>query len=273
MIKKIFIEDEFSTLKTVILGDYRPYTLSTKKPQQINIDKQVLNDIEKVLISCNVNVIKPKYNKILNISQSMWVRDSSVVIDNSHILLKGGSRGRKTEFKTINFNKSILFPYEENNNIRLEGGDIIQCKDIVFVGINKRTNILGYEWLVNNFRKKKIIPIYHDLLHLDCGFNILSNNFILYSKKYIKNIPEYCREKFKFVNIDKLINVNFDTNLATNFLSINPKTIIISNQLKFKLLRKYLEELGYNLILIDTKNIHNQSGSIRCLTCPLYRLN
>ncbi len=61
-----------------------------------------------------------------------------------------------------------------------------------------------------------------------------------------------------------------DPNLATNFLFLDEKTIIIDNQ--FITIRTLLRQFGFKLIVIDLKGIYKQGGSIRCLTQPLYRV-
>jgi len=251
----MFVNNEWSNLKIVILGINNAY-------------KDVLNVIKKKLEENSIKVVRPIPYKRLHITHSLWRRDSSIVIDNQAILLQLqniDNEYRKLEYKTIPMTNSII---QNNDKIKLEGGDILQMKNKIFVGIHKRTNVLRYRWLKTIFPNKSFIQIKHTALHLDCCFCILPNHTILYSRKYIETLPQYCYKHFNCINIDSYIKG--DPNLATNFLFLDEKTIIIDNQ--FITIRTLLRQFGFKLIVIDLKGIYKQGGSIRCLTQPLYRV-
>lgn len=266
----MYIHDEFSKLRTIILGSSKKYLNYNKSEKQNNIEKNVLKDIKEKLKQRNIKVIEPNYIKNLDINESLWVRDSSIVIDNKFILLPLqdiDDEKRKLEYKTVIFNKSYIIP--NNEKIKIEGGDIFQLKDIIFIGINERTNLLGYKWLRSQFPNKNIIKINHNSMHLDCCFNILPNNVILYSKKYIKNLPQICLKNYKCINVDNIIEG--DTNLSTNFIFLDKNTILIDNQYRFNNIKKLLKSYNYKLIIINLQQLWRYGGSIRCLTQPLLR--
>jgi len=137
----MFVNNEWSNLKIVILGINNEY-------------KDVLNVIKKKLEENNIKVVRPIPYKRLHITHSLWTRDSSIVIDNQAILLQLqniDNEYRKLEYKTIPMTNSII---QNNDKIKLEGGDILQMKNKIFVGIHKRTNVLGYRWLKPYFQIK-----------------------------------------------------------------------------------------------------------------------
>ena len=180
--------------------------------------------------------------------------------------LQNNDERRKLEYKTVDFNKNIT---QNNEKIKIEGGDIIQMDNVIFVGIHQRTNIFGYRWLKKIFPNKKIIKINHTALHLDCCFSILPNKIILYSKKYINNLPYFCYTNFNCINVDDIIVG--DTNLSTNFLFLDKNTILIDNQYRFKNVRKLLKKLDFEIIIVNLQKMWKYGGSIRCLTQPLIR--
>jgi arginine deiminase len=55
--------------------------------------------------------------------------------------LQNNDERRTLEYKTVDFNKNIT---QNNPKIKIEGGDIIQINNVIFIGIHKRTNIFGY---------------------------------------------------------------------------------------------------------------------------------
>lgn len=208
-----------------------------------------------------IEVIQPKYIKDLDITESLWVRDSSIVIDDTYILMQLQDK-RKLEYKTVSFSKHIT---QNNDNIKIEGGDIIQMNDVIFIGIHKRTNLLGYRWLKQLFPNKKFIKINHTTLY--CCFSILPNKMILYSKKYIEKLPYFCHKHFKCINVDDIIMG--DSNLSTNVLFLDENTILMDS--RFKKVSSLFKKLGFDIIVIDIKNMWKHGGSIRCLTQPLIR--
>lgn len=264
----MYIHDEWGKLKKVILGNSQKYSNYTKSDKQNKIEKIVLKEIQNILEKYHIKVIQPKYINDLDIEQSLWVRDSSIVIDDQLILLplQNNIEKRKLEYKTIPFTKNIIIPPKKE--IKLEGGDIIQLNNIIFIGIHQRTNIFGYNWIKELYSNKTIIKINHKALHLDCCFSILPNKVILYSKKYINELPKFVSTYFYCINIDSFIKG--ETNLATNFLFLDNNTILIDN--RFKQIHKLLQSFGYNIIIVNLQNIWKYGGSIRCLTQPLIRV-
>lgn len=264
----MYIENEWCKLRKVILGSAKKYLNYDKSEKQNKIEKGVLKEIQHIMEKKNIEVIQPKYMKDLDIKESLWVRDSSIVIDNQFILmqLQDDCDKRKLEYKTVDLYKNIT---QKNEKIKIEGGDIIQMNNVIFIGVHKRTNILGYRWLKQLLPNKRIIKINHTALHLDCCFSILPNKMILYSKKYIKKLPYFCYKNFRCLNIDNIILG--DTNLSRNFLFLDKNTILVDNQYRFKNVRKLLKKLGFEIIIINLKNMWKYGGSIRCLTQPLIR--
>ena len=92
-------------------------------------------------------------------------------------------------------NKQIIIP---NKSVKLEGGDIIQNNEVIFIGIGKRTNKKGLS-LIKSISNKKIYEINHSTIHLDCCLVLLKNNIIVYTKKYIKYIPNVISKKFNLI--------------------------------------------------------------------------
>jgi len=210
-----------------------------------------------------------KNNYICN---HVWVRDNFITIHNTKLLLP------ITNSSTLNYDRSneyisILRFFNKmgikyvnlvnNKKIRMEGGDIIQNDNTIFVGIGERTNLNGYKYLKSNF-KKHIFKVRHTNIHLDCCFALLKNNIIIYSKKYIDHLDKGITDKYKVYILEDIVDTK-ETTLALNFLLIG-NNIIISNHKKFSKLRVFLRKLGYKLYLIDFKYDYIFNGSIRCFT-------
>lgn len=241
----------------------------------------VLKRIARAFKKHNINVERVNTDK----NQILWIRDIYIPIDNTYVI---GNLTRKNtmnnncinEYKELENNllNSINKNKNENKNIsivkpprnvKLEGGDIIQYYDYIFVGIGKRTNRNAYEYLKTIFKNKKFILIEHTALHLDCVFCILDNGVIFYDSKYIQKlkIPKRFQDKEHFRINDISEIVDSGKFLATNFVQIpKTKTLIMSNIKENEPFRNILENMGYYLELVKTENIYLKGGSIRCLT-------
>ena len=97
----MYIENEWCKLRKVILGSAKKYLNYDKSEKQNKIEKGVLKEIQDIMEKKNIEVIQPKYIKDLDIKESLWVRDSSIVIDNQYILmqLQDDCDKRKLEYK------------------------------------------------------------------------------------------------------------------------------------------------------------------------------
>jgi len=228
----------------------------------------VLKNIKHVLKNLNITVIQP-INIKANTCRTVWVRDICINIDNKMYLLVNTHNVRRSfieELKTLNIKGEIL------DNIYMEGGDIIQDGNTIYIGIGKRTDINAYKWLKQTFPKKKIIKIIHYARHLDCCFCVLPNNTIIYSKKYIKSFPSILRKTHTVKTVEEFIDKRTNPNLATNLLIIN-NTIIAIDLEKFHKFYDYLKSMGFNVILIPFYDVWKKGGGIRCITQWINKTN
>jgi N-dimethylarginine dimethylaminohydrolase len=240
------------------LCDFKKYILTVPL-------SKILKQIKKVLLSLNIEVVRPLKTD-LDICRSLWVRDSIVNINNKLLLLPlhNFSDRSPLEWRSIPVKgkQMTIFPNEEYD---LEGGDIIQDVNTIFLGINGRTNRKGLNYIKDNYKGKTIAEINHTALHLDCCFLVLPNEKIIYSKRYISNLPDYIKTIYECISIETIIGTKVDSNLATNILIIG-NNLITTNQPKFKKFREYLTKQGYNVIEINYGTFWRYGGGIRCLT-------
>ena len=237
--------------------------------------KKTLKMIEIEIKKLNVKVIRPKKLNLKNLCMSLWVRDTSINIENKIFLIPqmlktniyDRAKNIKQEVAVIPFkNESDIVPHWVN----LDGGDIIIDKKNIFIGNGKRSDKTADLFIKLHFPKFKIINIKHHALHLDCCLGILPNKKLLYSKKYIKKLPSFLRKEYDCYCVEDYMIENRESNLATNFLLID-KTILIAYQKKFEKIYKLIESFNIKVITIPFFNIFKGGGGIRCMT-QWYRL-
>jgi len=261
-------------LMSILIGSakkHNPKLCTFSPPTRSEFD--VLSDMKNAFESLGIKVSRPNYHPVVkSICRSIWVRDSSVNINNNIILLPGWSKGRMDEWKTHPYASHSQSQIAPHNQERIEGGDIIQHGDLIIIGLGMRTNIAGVRWLKQYLRRnglqKTIITVKHTTLHLDCCLCVLPNGELIYSQKYIKNLPVTLKGIYDVYTVEHIIGQRgqkCQTNLATNIVIID-NNLITTDQQEFVKLREFLRYRGYNVIEIRYGNMSKLGGGIRCLT-------
>ena len=299
----INIENEYSRLKTVILGiadnlgnppsesdTFDPRSLYHIKNKSYPLEKDLKKEVDsfkKKLTKHNVEVLRP--NNIDDCNQ-IFARDLGFVISNM-FFLSNIVPNRQDEIEGI---KEILNHLDVGviklpEFMHIEGGDVIVHNDKVFIGtyseedypslITARTNNKSIDYLKRIINNKEIIPIdikksniniFENTLHLDCCFQTISKDKAIICPDGFKKKEdvEYLIKLFGKKNIF-LANPEEAFRLASNVLVISPE-IIVSHS-KFKRLNKWLEEKGVLVEKVDYSNVSKMSGLFRCSTLPLTR--
>tara|TARA_B110000259_G_scaffold131401_1_gene148253 strand:- start:6263 stop:7006 length:744 start_codon:yes stop_codon:yes gene_type:complete len=243
---------------SILLGNpYIDKICSKKTFTSSFVKKRILNDLKKILENLGINVIQIENNILCNV---LWMRDIFFKIDNKIFLSNlNKERHHETNLVVEYLKKYIEIP----QHINIEGGDIIQDKNTIFIGINERTNIAAYNYLKKMFPKKNVIKINHTALHLDCCFTVLNKN-IFYSKTYINSLPNNLKNHYTISTIEDILD-DIDPNNALNLLIID-KNIITTDTPEFEPFRIKLNNIGYNVFTIKYNNLLEDGGGIRCLT-------
>ena len=299
----INIENEYSRLKTVILGiadnlgnppsesdTFDPRSLYHIKNNSYPLEKDLKKEVDsfkKKLTKHSVEVLRP--NNVDGCNQ-IFARDLGFVISNM-FFLSNIVPNRQDEIEGINeiLNHLDVGVIKLPEFMHIEGGDIIVHNDKVFIGtyseedypslITARTNNKSIDYLKRIINNKEIIPIdikksniniFENTLHLDCCFQTISKDKAIICPDGFrkKEDVEYLIKLFGKKNIF-LASPEETFMLTSNVLVISPE-IIVSHS-KFKRLNKWLEEKGVLVEKVDYSNVSKMSGLFRCSTLPLTR--
>ena len=299
----INIENEYSKLKTVILGiaddlgvppkesdAYDPRSLYHIKNNSYPIEDDLLRELDNFynkLLKHNVDVIRP--SNINNCNQ-IFARDLGFVISNL-FFLSNIVPNRHDELKGIDdtLNNLDVGVIKLPEFMHIEGGDVIVHNDRVFIGtyieddysslITARTNYSSIDYLKSMITSKEIIPlelkksntdIYENTLHLDCCFQTISNDKAIIcpdgfkNKKDVEYLINYFGQKNTFIASSE---ETFE--LTSNVLVISPDVIV--TRLKSDRLNSWLENIGVLVEKVNYSNVSKMSGLFRCSTLPLNR--
>lgn len=287
--KKTFSQfNETDTLKTVIIGRWEGFHEDEKYSNVLNEKRdnpstnQLKTEFEafqKALEENGVEVLIPEYvGKFLY--DQITPRDVATVIGNQIVICNMSNSSRKYEIAGI---FPLIRDYVGDEPTMLiapvdcliEGGDIMVDKGRMIVGLSQRTNIKGYEWLLDNFTNKmEVIPVYltdlkkeEKVLHLDCAFNPVGENSALIYMDGIKPIPDFFEKEYDLIRVNK----DEQQALATNVFSISKDLVIARDHPQSKRVVGEMRQRGIEVIEIPFDGAPSTGGSFRCCTLPLVR--
>jgi len=299
----IQIQDETSPLKSVVLGiaeslgipDYEmAYDPKSKEhiragtyPHEEDL-KPEMNSFLGVLEKHGVTVFRP--NSIEHYNQ-VFARDIGFVIDKTFVRSKMLAP-REHEIEGIEYLISKINPdqvIEAAHGVRMEGGDVMPCDDMIFVGYSKkpdfqkyivsRTNEQGVSFIQELFPKRQIKSFElkksdtnprDNALHLDCCFQPIGKKDAIIYKDGFKNEEDYLF-LVDYFGAENIIEINREEmyNMNSNIFSINPQTIVSDKS--FVRLNEELKRRGYQVEEIPYMETAKMEGLLRCSTLPLYR--
>ena len=170
----------------------------------------------------------------------------------------------------------VIYPPD---GVYIEGGDLVQLGDTVFVGIGRRTNQSAVNFLRETFPKKQIVSFEMkfksddpriSILHLDCAFQPVGSKYaILYEKGFV-SAPTII---FDIIGRENIISVSPDEmyQMFPNVLSLSPSKIVSCSS--FTRLNNILSERDIEIIPISYEKVSILGGLLRCSTLPLKRSN
>ena len=297
----ICINNEYDRLTDVVIGNsfnfksqinfrdlYDPislfYYLRGKFPNKFKLQNQISN-FKKILKKYNIKIHDLD---IVNANQ-IFTRDLGFIIMDKFFISsilpdrEIEIEGLKSIFKKI---KNII---KLPKNAHVEGGDVVLDDGHIFIGyygqkdyknqITARTNKKAIKFIRKYFPDKKTVPLEiiksphlptSNALHLDCCFQPLSNNKAVICKKAFKN-PIELNYLISLYGNDNIFEISLKemTNLYSNFLSIDKKTVISDK--RFKRLNNWFSDVGMKVEKANYSEIAKLGGLFRCSTLPIIR--
>ncbi|NFO28813.1 amidinotransferase [Clostridium botulinum] len=259
----INLKNRYNKLQEVILCYPVNYKVEKKEINKEIMFTQYNNFINRLSQEGIVTYfLDPKYG----ISQ-VYTRDIAFAIDDILFIGKMKAKSRSKEYKALEeFFKEKKIKVKKINNF-IEGGDVVLHDNTVFVGQSNATSIEGINELEKILKEEnkdyKVIPIRFnkdEMLHLDCVFNVISQDSCVISDYiYDMDIIEKSFKKCYYIEKEEA------KNLAANFITIGNNTVISSS----KKLCKILAKDGINAIYIDYSEIIKGGGAFTCTTLPI----
>lgn len=191
-----------------------------------------------------------------------FVEDTAILTERGAVIARPGAASRSGE--TDEIKRVLLDHYWQLGEISepgtVDGGDVCEAGDMFFIGVSRRTNEAGAKQLATFLTEfgydSALIDIrgVGNILHLKSGLAYLGGNRLL--------VIDELKDQQAFANYD-LINIEPSEAYAANCLLINDRVFIASG---FTGLRRRLEALDYETIVLDMSEFQKMDGGLSCLS-------
>ncbi|MGJ9459435.1 dimethylarginine dimethylaminohydrolase family protein [Oceanobacillus sp. CF4.6] len=269
--------NEYDPLKQVIVASPRYMEIKEviNKTQRhylnenINIDKAVRQHAHFIhtLESEGANVVILEAKKQLN--EQVFTRDIGFTIGDRFFVssMKKDIR-RQEERVLIEWLTLEQISYYRFATPSIEGGDVIVDNTKIWVGQSDRTSPTTIELLDEQLPNHTVTPILmrKDILHLDCIFNVISEDTaLIYSPAMDEGSYNILKSSYNLIEVTE----EEQFNMGPNVLSIGNKKLISLPE--NKRLNQELTRAGFDVIEVPFSEIIKSGGSYRCCTLPLLR--
>jgi N-dimethylarginine dimethylaminohydrolase len=269
--------NEYDRLKLVI----------TVSPQYMKIE-EVINNTQQHYLTNNIdtnialqqhetltNTLKEHGAQVIqleakeNLNEQVFTRDIGFTIGDTFFVSSMKVDMRKPEIaELINWLESMRIPFQIIDCGSIEGGDVIVDNKNIWIGISNRTSHAAVTALQQMLPAYNIKPIQlrEDILHLDCVFNIISEDTALIYEAAIESDGyKHLKQSYQLIEVTE----EEQFKMGPNVLSIGGKKII--SMPENKRLNRVLTQAGYHVVEIEFSEIIKSGGSFRCCSLPLIR--
>ena len=216
-------------------------------------------DYVAALQACGVAVTQLEADEAF--PDSCFMEDTAVVTKKFALITNPGAPSRKGEIQSMIPVLQTFYSADKIEYIQapgtLEGGDVMMVGDHFYIGLSHRTNQEGAQQFIRILQKYgmsgEMVPL-HTILHLKTGVSYQENNNLLISGEFLQN-PTFSH--FHQIPVEP------EEAYAANCLWINGKVLVPAG---FPHTQKAIEQLGYEVLVVDTSEYRKIDGGLSCLS-------
>ncbi len=287
------VPDEFHPLRRVILGTAEglksdpdpellaglPKTSSLYDQPDPQVTEEEFRLFRTVLESAGIQVDQPVCVNLPEVVDQTCPRDIGFVVDGLYVHARSKYQSRNSEHRGIDH---LIDAFDPEYRITmpegtfLEGGDVVLAPGRVFCGLGARSNRVGILWLAEILEqygiRREIIIVPHDVLHLDCCWNVIRSDLALWSAGSTESFTHLSGASFKMDYETITIDQKEQAALATNVLVITPDHLIARDDPTCERVNRLIEsDHNINVQRMRFDSVPSIGGSFRCATLPLVR--
>jgi dimethylargininase len=191
-----------------------------------------------------------------------FVEDTAVLIGGRAVLTRPGAQTRRGE--TVAIRNALAEFFDVVDDIvepgSLDGGDVCEAGDRVYVGISHRTNRAGAAQLATLLASAGKTPVLVDirplrgLLHLKSGLAYLGDGRFVAIDALLPSFD---------VPLDRIVRVPRGEEYGANCIRVNDVVLISAGHPH---LQKDLARAGHSTVAIDVSEFRKMDGGLSCLS-------
>ena len=186
---------------------------------------------------------------------SVFIEDNAVILEGRAVLCSMKEISRRGEISFLaDALQSRLPTLQLQAPVFMDGGDILQTEDTVFVGLSQRTHREAVEAL-QSLTPKPVVPVHvKQGLHLKTSVSSLGNHLLIIQPSQVDTEP---------LNGYEWIEVDEEEAYAANCLVIGEHVILPAG---FPKLEKQLQALGFSTLPVEMSEFQKADGGVTCLS-------
>ena len=198
----------------------------------------------------------------LEFPDSTFVEDTAVLTPDGAMLTRPGAASRLGEVAAIASTVRGFYPEAAQIQVpgSLDGGDICEAGNHVFLGISRRTNEEGARQLAEHLAREGFSSSLVDvrgmssILHLKSGISFIGDDTLV--------VMEEMADWPAFAGYD-LLRVSAEESYAANCVRVNDRVIVASG---YPLMTEELMRRGFDPLVLDMSEFRKMDGGLSCLS-------
>lgn len=191
-----------------------------------------------------------------------FVEDTAVLLPRCGVITRPGADSRRGEVDAIraSLDAQGLALQTINDPGTVDGGDICEAGEHVFIGVSARTNTAGAEQLAHMLQAAgyttRLVDIRDTsgILHLKSGLSWLGDGRLLLIDALVDHPA--------FAGYER-VHIESDEAYAANAVRVNDHVLVAAG---YPRTAARLRELGYALIELDMSEFRKMDGGLSCLS-------
>jgi dimethylargininase len=186
---------------------------------------------------------------------SVFIEDNAVILKGRAVLcsMKEASRQGEVPYLADAF-QSRLPVLQLQAPVFIDGGDVLQSEDTVFVGQSHRTNKEAVEAL-QSLTSKRVVPVQvKQGLHLKTSVSTLGGNLLVINPSQVETEPF---RELEWIEVDE------EEAYAANCLTVGENVILPAG---FPKLEQRIQDYGFSTLPVEMSEFQKADGGVTCLS-------
>jgi dimethylargininase len=194
------------------------------------------------------------------LADATFVEDTAIFLEDKFLLCPMKELSRQAELEST---ATALKTYRDcitmDSPATLDGGDVMDTPDTIFVGLSKRTNLRAIQSLAK-LTSKEVVPVaVIKGLHLKSAATFLGNNLLIIDPTRVD------ASNFQYFD---WIEVNENESYSSNCLALGNTVIMPAG---FPNVRYKIQSYGRETLELEMSEFEKADGSITCLSLIIPR--